>query len=59
MSNQPPQTEATLLPPPSGDTQKADRYLTQIIELINKDKLTVLHTDLADLIPLLYRITIV
>ena len=47
MSNQPPQTEATLLPPPSGDTQKADRYLTQIIELINKDKLTVLHTDLA------------
>jgi|GEM_PF-2202708 hypothetical protein len=47
MSNQPPQADTTPLPPPSGNAEKADQYLTQIIELINKDKLTVLHTDLA------------
>lgn len=51
MSNQPPQTDTTPLPPPSGDGEKADRYLTQIIELINEDKLIVSHTDLAKFDP--------
>lgn len=47
------QTGDTLaeLPPPSGDPGKADRYLTQLIELINADKLTVSHTDLSKFDP--------
>lgn len=39
------------LPPPSGDPGKADHYLTQLIELINSDKLLVSHTDLAKFDP--------
>ncbi|MDO8577050.1 MAG: hypothetical protein Q7R82_01775 [Candidatus Daviesbacteria bacterium] len=39
------------LPPPSGDSEKADRYLTQLIELINADKLLVSHTDLSKFDP--------
>lgn len=39
------------LPPPSGDPGKADRYLTQLIELVNTDKLLVLHTDLSKFDP--------
>lgn len=34
------------LPPPSGDPKNADKYISQLIHLINTDKLTVLHTDL-------------
>lgn len=48
MSNQSPsQTDTSPLPPPSGDSEKAEVYLTQLIELINADKLIVSHTDLA------------
>lgn len=39
------------LPPPSGDSEKVDRYLTQLTELINADKLLVSHTDLAKFDP--------
>lgn len=39
------------LPPPSGDPRMADRYLAQLIELINADKLTVSHTDLSKFDP--------
>lgn len=33
-------------PPPAGDGEKAEKYLKQLIELINKNKLSVHHTDL-------------
>lgn len=33
-------------PPPAGDSEKADKYLRQLIELVNQDKLPVYHTDL-------------
>lgn len=36
----------TKLAPPGGDTKKAEKYLSQLIDLINKDRLTVSHTDL-------------
>ncbi len=39
------------LPPPSGDSEKADRYLTQLIELMNSDKILVSHTDLSKFDP--------
>lgn len=35
------------LPPPSGDPDQAEHYISQLVELINMDKLTVSHTDLA------------
>lgn len=41
------------LPPPSGDPKQADRYISQLINLINKDQLTVSHTDLAKFDPTL------
>ncbi|MCL4366273.1 hypothetical protein M1437_03535 [Patescibacteria group bacterium] len=55
MSNQPlpsSQTDNTpKLPPPSGDPQKADYYITQLIELIKQDKLIVSRTDLSKFDP--------
>lgn len=33
-------------PPPAGDSEKAEKYLRQLIDLINQDKLKVTHTDL-------------
>lgn len=33
-------------PPPSGDSEKAEKYLRQLIELAGQDKLPVYHTDL-------------
>lgn len=33
-------------PPPAGDEEKAEKYLNQLLSLINADKLTVVHTDL-------------
>lgn len=33
-------------PPPSGDSEKAEKYLRQLIELASQDKLPVTHTDL-------------
>jgi len=39
------------LPPPSGDPKKADYYITQLIELIRSDQLTVTQTDLAKFDP--------
>jgi hypothetical protein len=32
--------------PPAGDSEKAEKYLGQLIDLINQDKLVVYHTDL-------------
>lgn len=46
-----PANDTTPLPPPSGDTEKAGRYLTQLIELMNADKLLVSHTDLSKFDP--------
>ncbi|MDD2822684.1 MAG: hypothetical protein PHQ59_01250 [Candidatus Daviesbacteria bacterium] len=33
-------------PPPAGDGEKSEKYLNQLIDLINQDKLPVSHTDL-------------
>lgn len=35
------------LPPPSGDPTKAEKYADQLLNLIESDKLTIHHTDLA------------
>lgn len=47
---QPPQEIAQEMPqeppPPAGDSEKAEKYLNQLINLINQDKLAVTHTDL-------------
>ena len=56
MSDTQPQTAqsndtSTKLPPPSGDAEKADRYITQLTDLISADKLTVSHTDLSKFDP--------
>ena len=56
MSNQDPSSSqnsdiSAQLPPPIGDAEKAERYLTQLIELINADKLLVSHTDLSKFDP--------
>lgn len=34
------------IPPPSGDPQKAERYLNILIDLINMDRLMLAHSDL-------------
>ncbi len=49
--NQTADNTSTPLPPPSGDTDKADYYLTQLIELMNADKLTAGRTDLSKFDP--------
>lgn len=33
-------------PPPAGDGEKSEKYLNQLVELINQDKLPVIHTNL-------------
>lgn len=35
------------LPPPSGDPQKAAKYVDQLITFIEEDKISIYHTDLA------------
>lgn len=35
------------IPPPSGDSQKAEKYVEKLISLIEQDKLAIAHTDLA------------
>jgi len=42
-----PSSPAPNIPPPSGDPQKAEKYVLQLISLIEQDKLTISHTDLA------------
>lgn len=39
------------LPPPSGDSTKAEKYISQLIKLVNQNKLLVNHTDLAQFDP--------
>lgn len=39
------------LPPPSGDSIQAEKYINQLIQLIEKDKLDVCHTDLSKFDP--------
>ena len=34
-------------PPPSGDPQKAEKYVEQLITLVESDTLDIFHTDLA------------
>lgn len=40
-------TQNSSLPPPSGDPQKAAKYVDQLIAFIEADKLSIYHTDLA------------
>lgn len=48
MSNQDSSEDnSTSIPPPSGDPNQANKYITKLINLIDDDKLAVLHTDLA------------
>lgn len=35
------------VPPPSGDPSQAEKYVGQLINLIDADKVTISHTDLA------------
>lgn len=39
------------IPPPSGDSKQAEKYINQLIQLIEVDKLDVSHTDLAKFDP--------
>ncbi len=39
------------LPPPSGDTQRAEGYINQLVPLISQSKLRVTHTDLSKFDP--------
>lgn len=41
-----PTEQNSNLPPPSGDPSQAEKYVNQLINLIESDKLTVSHTDL-------------
>lgn len=43
---QPPQEIPQEPPPPAGDSEKAEKYLRQLISLIEADTLEVIHTDL-------------
>lgn len=52
MSNDtPPDSQDNQTPPPSGDFQKASKYIETLVELINQDKITVNHTDLSKFDP--------
>ncbi len=44
-------TQPAKLPPPIGDTKAADRYISQLVELIKSDRLIVKQTDLAKFDP--------
>ncbi len=48
------QAQSTL-PPPRGDTQKGDKYIDQLVALLNKDKVRVFQTDLARFDPSLFQ----
>src|SRR5581483_10615857 len=39
------------LPPPSGDSQRAESYVSQLTNLISQNKLRVTHTDLSKFDP--------
>lgn len=39
------------IPPPSGTPKQAEKYITQLIDLINADRLEVIHTDLSKFDP--------
>lgn len=39
------------LPPPSGDPVQAEKYINQLIQLVDQDKLEVTHTDLSKFDP--------
>src|SRR5688572_20857956 len=38
--------DSTQLPPPQGDPEKAGKYIERLVQLLNQDKVTVVHTDL-------------
>lgn len=46
-----PSNQIPNLPPPSGDPIKAEKYVNQLINLIEVDKLTISHTDLSKFNP--------
>lgn len=43
----PDSTDTSKLLPPSGDPHQAEKYISQLIQLINDDKLQASHTDLS------------
>lgn len=47
MPDDPNTTQNINLPPPSGDPQQAEKYVNQLINLLESDLLTISHTDLA------------
>lgn len=46
-----PTEQNSNIPPPSGDPSSAEKYVNQLINLIESDKLTIFHTDLAKFDP--------
>src|SRR3989442_356181 len=47
----PPLYQKPILPPPSGDPTQAEKYIIQLIQLIETDKLVASKTDLAKFNP--------
>ncbi len=43
--------DAPSTPPPSGDSKKADEYISKITKLLSQDKVTATHTDLTQYEP--------
>jgi hypothetical protein len=41
-----PMSDLSNQPPPRGDFEKAEQYISQLISLINQNKIEVFHTDL-------------
>ena len=50
-SNSQTNNDSVTLPPPSGNQEQANRYITQLIELISADKLIAINTDLSKFDP--------
>ncbi|MBI2022219.1 hypothetical protein HYS93_05080 [Candidatus Daviesbacteria bacterium] len=39
------------LPPPGGDPKQAEKYINKLVELLDKDKIKAIHTDLSKFDP--------
>lgn len=47
----PENSNSSILPPPSGSPEQAQKYLTKLIDLIDQEKILVTHTNLSKLDP--------
>jgi hypothetical protein len=47
----PEASESANLPPPGGDTQRAEKYIKELIDLLTQNKLLATHTDLTKFDP--------